>query len=116
MSITDRGEAIAQALEDCANQNATNNSGEYVGGRYGFMYGSGGYPVPVRPGAITPLPGRLFPASHRSKRDKAYEWWIPRQGGGIIAPLRDENTGEIADYRIETTGNNGVWVTESVTG
>lgn len=100
----------AEAENDFALKHSSDNDPDYVGGRYGYLYGTPGLPVPVRPGAIVPASGRLFPASKRSRRKGEYEWWPARGGCGIVATLRDESNDELGDYRIETNGLNGVEV------
>lgn len=101
--------AEAQTAYDLAH--SADNSADHVGSRYHDLHGRYGFPVPVRPGAIVPAPGRLFPAGRRSQKKGAYD--APRSAWpkpGIIATLRDESTGELGDYRIETNGYNGVEV------
>lgn len=99
----------ANALEHCAD-----NSADYVAGRYGYLYGRHGYPVPVRAGTLVQLEGRLFPASRRSQRDGAYDVRSAWPQPGIVATLMDEANGEIGDYRVESNGLNGVEVTSRV--
>ena len=105
----------AQASEAYGLANRSNNSSEYVGGRYGYLHGEPRLPVRVRSGAdLPPGTGRLFPAKLKSPRRGEYEWWSAQPQPGIIAPLRDENTGEIATYHIQPNGLNGVEVTGKV--
>jgi hypothetical protein len=96
-----------QAEEAFALAHSSDNSSEYVGGRYGYLYVRRILPVPVRPGAIVPTPGRLFP-----ERKGGGHWRPARNGSGIVATLRDESTGTVEEYRIETNGANGVEVVD----
>ena len=100
------------AGEAFANAHASDPSAEHVGGRYGYLHGAPMLPVPVRPGtAIEPTPGRLFPAKRGTTKRGAYEWTSAYPRPGIIATLRDEDTGLLAQYLIETNGRNAVEVT-----
>lgn len=103
------------ATERYANEHASDNSGDHVGGRFGFLHGAPMLAVPVRPGTvIEPPPGRLFPAKFGTTKPGAYTWRPAWPRPGIIAPLRDENTGLIAEYYIESNGLNAVEVTGKV--
>ncbi|MDK2567922.1 hypothetical protein QOU69_14490 [Burkholderia pseudomallei] len=103
---------IAMASEAFANAHASDPSAEYVGGRYGYLHGAPMLPVPVRPGTrIEPTPGRLFPAKRGTTKHGSYEWTSAYPRHGIIATLRDENTGLLAQYVIETNSHNAVEVT-----
>ncbi len=114
MGLTNKQMDEAGERDDAATafslEHASDNSPDYVGGRYGYLHGQRGIPVPVRPAAAVPSRGRLFPASRRSERKGAYEWRGAPDGQGIIAPLRDEASGALSDYRIGTNGANGVEV------
>jgi len=105
---------MAEASTAYALMHRADNSAEYVADRYGFLYGVPGYPVPVRVGALSEPVGRLFPASRNSRRRGVYDVFVVRRQGGIVATLRDEASGELGDYRIETNGSNGVEVTGRV--
>lgn len=91
------------------------NSATHVGGRYGYLYGGPRLPLTVGPGAgVSAGTGRLFPAKPGSTRCGDYVWHPAWPLPGIIAPLRDENTGEIAEYHIQINGFNGVEVTARI--
>lgn len=107
-------EAVERVMaeERYANEHASDPSGPYVGGRYGYLHGAPMLPVPVRPGTvIEPPPGRLFPAKRGTTKRGAYEWTSAYPRPGIIATLRDENTDMLGQYMIETNGHNGVEIT-----
>ena len=100
------------AEEAWANAHAADNGAEHVGGRYGALHGATGLPVPVRTGTVFDQPpGRLYPAKRGTTKKGTYEWTSAHPRGGIIATLRDENTGLLAQYHIETNGRNAVEVT-----
>ena len=107
----DRAVEMAEADTAYALVHSSDNSSAYVANRYADLHGAYCQPVPVRAGAAISPSGRLLPASRRSQRDGAYDvrsaW--PKQG--IVATLRDEASGELADYHVETDGWNGVEVT-----
>ena len=111
----DRAVEMAEAENDFAVEHSSDNTADYVAGRYGYLYGHSGYPVPVRPGALVQPTGRLFPATGSGLRGKGrYDIRSASPLGGIIASLMDENSSEIAEYHIETNGLNGVEVTGRV--
>ncbi|WKN21103.1 hypothetical protein [Azotobacter vinelandii] len=112
LSNKEMDEAVerAEAMTKYAIAHCSDNSAEYVGDRYHYLYGQNCRPVPVRQGTIMPAPGRLFPASIRSQKKGACEWHSARPKPGIIATLLDESTGELGEYLIETNGFNGVEV------
>lgn len=110
----DRAVEMAEADTAYALEHSADNGADYVAGRYGYLYGRNGYPVPVRAGALAQPGGRLFPASRRSRRDGAYDVRSAWPQPGIVATLMDEASGELGDYRIETNGLNGVEVTGRV--
>jgi len=115
MSLTnkemDRADEMAEAATGYDLEHSANNSPDHVAGRYGYLYGRNGSPVPVRPGALVQPGGRLFPASQRSQRDGDYDVRSAWPQLGIVATLMDEASGELGEYRIETDGLNGVEVT-----
>ncbi|MEF9342932.1 hypothetical protein V4889_17310 [Ralstonia solanacearum species complex bacterium KE101] len=103
------------ASEMYALAHASDNSAEHVGGRYGYLHGKPRLPIPVRPSAdVAPGTGRLFPAKPGSSRRGDYVWRSAWPLPGIIGSLRDENTGEIAEYHIQINGFNGVEVTAKI--
>jgi hypothetical protein len=108
----DRLDELARQAEDYALTNRKNNSASYVASRYIQLHAAYGYPVPIREGAqFTKAVGRLFPDGTKSAN---YGIRSAHPAGGIIVSLRNENTGEIDDYHVESNGNNGVEVTAPV--
>lgn len=102
-------EARARQVEDYALANARNNTATYVASRYISLHAETGYPLPVRQGTQFESPvGRLFPNG-----TKRLNFGIrsAHPAGGIVVSLRDENTGGIGDFHVETNGLNGVEVT-----
>lgn len=110
----DRALEIVEAENEYVLQHAADNSPDYVAHRYMELCGSYGYPVPIRAGAIDSAVGRLFPASRTPRRKGICDVRSIGQKNGIIATLRDEASGELGDYRVETNGLNGVEVTGRV--
>lgn len=107
----DRAVEMAEADTAYVREHSADNSADYVAGRYAYLYGRNGYPVPIRTGPLAQPGGRLIPASRRSRRDGAYDVCSAWPHQGIVATLMDEVSGELGDYRIETNGLNDVEVT-----
>lgn len=95
--------------------NAANNTSEYVAMRYAQLYGSPSRPLPVRQGvALDGVVGRLFPAGSKQGKRARFSSSPTSTGKGIRAVLRDDRTGELGHFLIETNGFNGVEVTAKV--
>lgn len=109
----DRAVEMAEADNQYALDHCADNDPNYVAGRYGFLHVQTGYPVPVRAGALLQPAGRLFPTPAPTQRRGKSGYNIRAAGfsGGIVTWLRDENSDEVAEYRIETDGGNAVEVT-----
>lgn len=104
-----------EADEAYALANAANNTSDYVAARYAQLYGFPGRPVPVRQGvAMDGVVGPLFAASSKPGKSAGFSFYPTSTGKGIRAVLRDDGTGELGDYLIESNGFNGVEVTAKV--
>lgn len=107
----DHAVEMAEADTAYALAHSSDNSAAHVASRYADMHGAYCQPVPVRAGAAISPSGRLFPASRGSERDGAYDMHSAWPKQGIVATLRDDASGELACYHVETNGRNGVEVT-----
>lgn len=96
--------------------NAANNTSEYVATRYAQLYyGAPGRPLPVRKGvALDGVVGPLFPAGSTQGKGAGFSFYPTSTCKGIRAVLRDDWTGELGHFLIETNGFNGVEVTAKV--
>lgn len=105
--------AVEMAEVDTTNALAkrADNSAAYVTNRFAVLHGANCQAVPVCAGAAISPRGRLFPASRRSQRRGCYDVRPASPKKGIVVTLRDEASGELADYHVETNGWNGVEVT-----
>tara|TARA_B100001105_G_scaffold12875_2_gene9446 strand:+ start:2537 stop:2896 length:360 start_codon:yes stop_codon:yes gene_type:complete len=104
-----------EADEAYALANAANNSSAYVATRYAQLYDSPGRPLPVRQGAaLDGVVGPLFPVDSKQGKRTGVSSYPTSTGKGIRAVLRDDMTGELGHFLIETDGFNGVEVTAKV--
>lgn len=101
----------AEAENAYALQHRADNSYHYVADRYRELYVDWGRPVPIKTGVQLQPAGRLFPASRKSEREGAYDISADLPQRGIVATLREEMSGELGEYRLESDGFNGVVVT-----
>lgn len=102
-----------QAMTMHALAHGSDNSADYVAGRYGALHGQHCFPVRVRRNSTVSANDRLFPASMRSQKQGAYDCRPAWPKPGCIVTLRNDSTGELGEYCVETNGRNGVEVVGS---